>query len=409
MSQRRLVRASIEFRHAVVLVGALCLGMLAARPVQAQKGREDFPKSSPKVLAAFHDVVAAPSNSTVHILSDGKEVALGTIVGADGWILTKASELKGKPVCKLKDGTNLEAKIVGIHDQCDLALLKVEAKGLKAVVWGDSSSARPGNWVAAPGNGNEPVAIGVVSVAARKVTARDLPPVNSSSGYLGVQLEAADKGAKITVVMPKSAAEKAGIKVNDVVIAIGDKTIPDHEAMIDAIQRYKPGESVVLRVMREGKEVEVKATLDKRPTDGRSDFQNRLGGSLSDRRGGFPMILQHDTILKPNECGGPLVDLDSKTIGINIARAGRVETYALPAETIVALLPDMKAGKFAPKETTPVKVESDGVQKAREAFKLAEKELADAQKKSDELKKKLEDARKALEKAEAEAKKQEKK
>ena len=101
---------------------------------------------------------------------------------------------------------------------------------------------------------------------------------------------------------------------------------------------------------------------------------------------------------------GPLVDLDSKTIGINIARAGRVETYALPAETILALLPDLKAGKFAPKETL-VKVESDEVKKAREALKQAEAEFVDAQKKSEELKKKLEEARKALEKAEAESNK----
>ena len=49
----------------------------------------------------------------------------------------------------------------------------------------------------------------------------------------------ADKGAKITLVMPKSAAEKAGVKVNDVVIAVGEKIIPDHEAMIDAIQRSR--------------------------------------------------------------------------------------------------------------------------------------------------------------------------
>ncbi len=346
------------------------------------------------------------------VLTDGKEVALGTIVGADGWILTKASELKGTAVCKLKDGTALEAKVIGIHEQYDLALLKVEAKNLKPVVWGRSEEARPGHWVAAPGNGGNPVAIGVISVAARKVTIRDLPLTNA--GYLGVGLEAAEekdptKGAKITQVMAKSAAEKAGLKVNDIVIAVGEKTIPDHETMIEIIQRFKPGESVVLKVFRDGKQVELKATLDKRPTDGRSDFQNRLGGSLSERRGGFPMILQHDTILKPNECGGPLVDLDSKTVGINIARAGRVETYAIPAEAILALLPDLKSGKFAPKETISVKTDSDEVKKAREALKKAETELAEAQKKSDEAKKKVDDLKKALDKAETEAKKIEKK
>src|SRR5437868_11887239 len=60
-------------------------------------------RSDPSVLAAFRSVVARPSQSTARILCDGKEAALGTIVAADGWIVTKASLLKGKIVVKLKD------------------------------------------------------------------------------------------------------------------------------------------------------------------------------------------------------------------------------------------------------------------------------------------------------------------
>jgi serine protease Do len=378
---------------------ALCAGLLAPQTALAQRSAE-FEKKNPKVLAAFHDVVAGPSYSTVRIMTTGKEgkpeeVALGTVVGPDGWIITKATELKSRPVlCKFKDGRELAAKVVGIHDPYDLALLKVEAKDLKPVVWGETKAAVPGNWVAAPGLASEPVAVGVVSVAARKVGARDLPL--SNAGFLGVQLEPGEKGAKITRVEPKSAAEKAGLKANDVVIGVADKIITDPDTMIETITRYKPGESVVIRIRREDKEVEVKATLDKRPSDGRSDFQNRLGGALSDRRGGFPKVLQHDTVLKPDQCGGPLVDLDSKTIGINIARAGRTETYAIPAEEVVALLPDLKAGKYAPKETAPPKTETEDVRTAKEKLLKLEKELADAEKKAADLKKRVEDARSQL-------------
>src|SRR5262249_11927645 len=49
-------------------------------------------------------------------------------------------------------------------------------------------------------------------------------------------------------------------------------------------------------------------------------------------------------------CGGPLVDLDGKTVGINIARAGRTETYAIPSEEVQALLADLKSGKLTGKE-----------------------------------------------------------
>ena len=112
------------------------------------------------------------------------------------------------------------------------------------------------------------------------------------------------------------------------------------------------------------------------------------------------MILQHDTVLAPNECGGPLIDLDGKTVGINIARAGRVETYAIPAETVAALLPDMKAGKYPPPVKVPVKAESDEVRKVRERLKKAESELNDAEKKSGEMRKNVEQLRKDLQELE---------
>ena len=70
-----------------------------------------------------------------------------------------------------------------------------------------------------------------------------------------------------------------------------------------------------------------------------------MGGELSGRRTGFPAVLQTDMVVEPKDCGGPVVDLDGKVLGINIARAGRVETWILPSENIRPLLDDLKAGK----------------------------------------------------------------
>ena len=47
-------------------------------------------------------------------------------------------------------------------------------------------------------------------------------------------------------------------------------------------------------------------------------------------------------MLQPSLCGGPLVNLDSKAIGLNIARAGRVTTYALPAKLVKKILTNLK-------------------------------------------------------------------
>lgn len=338
-------------RRLVAFLAVALLGLGLAGPAHAQRDFRDNLKSGPKVLTAFREVVAKPSQSTVRVLCDGKDAALGTVVGADGLILTKHSELKGKVTCKLRDGKELEAQLIGVHEWHDLALLKVEAKGLKPVEWRESKHAPVGNWVATPGLGEEPVAVGVVSVAARTSPMRGTPPpANGPTGaYLGILLEPSENGAKVMQVFPDTAASRARLKKDDIVLSVQDRAIVDSESLINAIQGYKPGDEIKLKIKRGDDEVEVKATLGKRLPD-RSEFQNNLGGALSNRRTGFPAFLQHDTILKPSDCGGPLVDLDGKVIGVNIARAGRTESYAVPAEAILLVLDDLRSGKLAPKE-----------------------------------------------------------
>ena len=66
---------------------------------------------------------------------------------------------------------------------------------------------------------------------------------------------------------------------------------------------------------------------------------------------GFQRVLQHDTVLEPEDCGGPLVDLEGRVVGVNIARAGRIETLAIPAREVQALIAQMTAA--APDEGRP--------------------------------------------------------
>ena len=48
-----------------------------------------------RVLEAFRPVVSESSKSTTRIYCDGSQKALGAVVQADGYIVTKASELSG--------------------------------------------------------------------------------------------------------------------------------------------------------------------------------------------------------------------------------------------------------------------------------------------------------------------------
>ncbi|HWG41658.1 MAG TPA: PDZ domain-containing protein [Gemmataceae bacterium] len=329
----------------------LCVGLGWAPTVHAQRGRgdPDVPvKTSPAFRAAFRDVVAPSLRSTVRVRCDDKAAALGAIVGADGWIVTKASELKGEIVCQLPDGRELPARIVGIQEPYDLAMLKVEAKNLTPVEWRDSTAEHVGNWLATPGMDDAPVAVGVLSVGTRKITGNELRRRSNNGGFLGVRLVASvKKGVKIAEVLRGGAAAKAGFEADDIIIAVGKTPITDPDTLFKALQKTRAGQVVTVRVQRDDEELELKPKLGKRPPD-RSDFQNRLGGELSDRRTGFPVVLQHDTVLRPSDCGGPIVDLDGKVIGINIARAGRTESFAIPAEAVKPLLKDLQSGKLAP-------------------------------------------------------------
>lgn len=309
----------------------------AARPVS------EYQRSNSSVSNVFRSVVAEAAKSTVSVLSNGKQTALGGIISADGYIVTKASELSGNLECKLADGRKLKATIVGIHRDSDLAMLKVDADGLPAVHWIDSDVPSIGSWLATTGLGRDPEAIGVVSVVPRKIEA--------PSGVLGIMLEEDERGPRIDQVMPGSGAEKAGLQVNDIVVSVDGKVVKTRDSLIEFVRQHQPGEKLRVSVNRGDKAVTVVATLGDRaqgPGSERADFQNGLGGELSDRRGGFPSVLQHDSVLRPNQCGGPIVDLDGHAVGINIARAGRVASYALPVTVIRPLLDDLRSGNLSP-------------------------------------------------------------
>jgi serine protease Do len=381
-------------------------GLVLAAPGAPAQSNKDLLKSSPQLLATLSEVTIKPSYSTVRVKCDGKDVALGTIVRPDGWIVTKASELKSEPTCVIKGSDKeLRAKLVGVDPATDLAMLKVDASGLPAVEWRDTAEAPVGSWVITPGQGKEPLAVGVVSVGTRELpkdTFKFSP--NPNSGFMGVFPQDKDDRIVISQVDAGTPASKAGIKTGDVVVGINDTDLSNSESMLQYLAKTKPDQEITVKLVRDGKPVEVKVKLARRPPN-RGDFQNTMGSTLSERRRGFPVILQHDTVLKPTECGGPLVDLDGRAIGINIARAGRTESYAIPSEVVQTMLVELMSGKMAPKVTfaaARLKNASVAKTKAQVAFAEAKKQADEYQKKMKEAEKLLKDADDAVKKAQAE-------
>jgi len=98
----------------------------------------------------------------------------GFITSEDGYVVTNAHVIDEAESIRvtLKDRRELDAKLIGVDEASDLALLKVEATGLPAVTIGDSSELKVGQWVVAigaPFGLEHSASQGIVSALARSL------------------------------------------------------------------------------------------------------------------------------------------------------------------------------------------------------------------------------------------------
>jgi len=295
-----------------------------------------------EVLNAFRPSVKQASEAT-HLVFRGREwKSLCTVVHEDGYAITKASEIKEednrKLTVMLSKDRQVPAEIFKTWEDQDLALLKLEgARDLTPVYWDSAGEKLPlGSFLSAAGSGPDPVAIGLVSVLSRSFS-------GANKGFLGIGTAPHKKGVRVTRVLKDGNAGKAGVKEGDIIVRIDDTVCDTPEKLIKHISGTLPGESVVLHFLREGKEAALKVELGDRSKieahrPDPSARMNRMGTEISEKRTGFSKVLQTDLPIMPQQCGGPVVDLDGNVIGINIARAGRIKTYTLPSAEIEKLL-----------------------------------------------------------------------
>jgi S1-C subfamily serine protease len=108
-------------------------------------------------------------------------IGTGIIVSSDGYIITNfhvAGDADKITVTVMHKSGKKEypAKLIGGDKQEDLALIKIEAKGLQPVTLGDSNTVQPGEWVMAMGNPfgfEHTVSVGVVSALNRQLPVDD--------------------------------------------------------------------------------------------------------------------------------------------------------------------------------------------------------------------------------------------
>jgi len=98
----------------------------------------------------------------------------GVIISNDGYIVTNNHVVDGSSDIEvtLNDKRTFKAKVIGTDPNTDIALIKIEAKDLPVIVFGNSDSLKVGEWVLAVGNPfnlTSTVTAGIVSAKARNI------------------------------------------------------------------------------------------------------------------------------------------------------------------------------------------------------------------------------------------------
>jgi S1-C subfamily serine protease len=230
-------------------------------------------------------------------------------------------------VFTLSDGREVKGKTLGMFRTQDAGLMKITEHGpYPYAELGDSNNVKEGNWCIAMGHPGgyqsergivlrlgqvlhvykdaittgcalvggdsggplfdmDGKVIGINSRIAERLTTNMHVPVNAfqdkgawdrmvkgdvwghmpgQTPWLGVQGDEASREAKIAAVTPKSPAEKYDLKPGDIIVKFDDREIPSFQALTDAVAECHANESVMLKVRRGDKLVDLRVRLGKR-------------------------------------------------------------------------------------------------------------------------------------------------
>ena len=265
-------------------------------------------------------------------LSDSEEISIaGTRIKATAFIVSKNSMVAENPTARLEDSES-NLKVVARDLENDLVLLRSETLNSAGIDIGGQGGDVPivGSFLITP----ESDGAGLMSVVSTQPFASRK---QQSRGFLGVMPADYEEegGAVLQDVTEDGAADRAGLRVGDVVTKLNETTIKTHMDMRRFLGTVDPNATVVATITRGEEELEKIIRLGAYPS-----FSNHAADRMnkSGRRDGFNKVIPHDADLKPADCGGPIFDLDGNFVGLNIARNSRVRSYAIPRAIVKRLV-----------------------------------------------------------------------
>ena len=323
----------------------------------ARKEQADRNANTLEMLASLTDPYA---DSIVNIIVDSRDACYGVVIDDEGHVLTKASELGSgarRIDVLLGDGLSVQGKRIAVDRALDLALLETGISDVTPVLFDVNAEPELGDAVISVGRGMAPLALGFRGLGAYVSGGSDA----ASRAYLGVAMrQPTDEeraaipggiGQVVSAVMPGSGAAEAGMVEGDVILRIDGVVAATPESAASPIRSHAPGEQVSVEFMH-GAERRTVPMRILRPSFGEQRVALAGGAILSRRATGFGEVIQHDSIIPAQNMGGPIVDSRGRVVGMNIARADRMKTYALSAKHVRAALDAMlvrvKAGDVMP-------------------------------------------------------------
>lgn len=101
---------------------------------------------------------------------------------------------------------------------------------------------------------------------ARSVADQLLTTGKVTRGWLGIDGDDHEDGAVVRAVKPASPAEAAGLRSDDVIVAIDGAAVPSMAAVVVRLRSQRPGDVLTLRVQRPEGLVDVAVTLGEKPS-----------------------------------------------------------------------------------------------------------------------------------------------
>jgi putative serine protease PepD len=113
---------------------------------------------------------------------------------------------------------------------------------------------------------NAGVGFAIPSNTVRSIVSQLMSSGSVKHAYLGVAIQTASNGVRLTEVRSGTPAERAGLQVGDVITAIDGKAITNAAQLSSAIDAKQPGDRVTLTYERNGQTKTVSVTLGERPS-----------------------------------------------------------------------------------------------------------------------------------------------